>query len=180
MLSVLKPNNVGLYVRYLLQLAFHFPVVLTVLCDAMQRFSLKLPKEIIPPLIKQHLEYRRSDAVCWTIYLGYLGGRRIGAPLVKRIVGSGDCMSMAALLAVGADKAPVRQFVLGLKDKHHYEIDKYWILVYELIRGGDIQDSKLQDYFNNSGLDVLQNEDVSFLRRPKLSSFHRKTATSNE
>lgn len=165
----------GMFVNYTMQWAYHYPAVLPMVCRVLERFVVPVDGERIRDLIQRHMTYRRSDAVCWSLYLLYLCKEKLGSCLAKKIVKSADCMAMAAMVSTRQHVSRVRTFVRNLDGTLHYEVDKYWILVYELTRRGDLAPSALENYFQKTGLDVLSKHDVSFLYTPSLKTMKRKS-----
>ena len=154
----------AMYCQYVLNLAVHVPVVLPVLCEVVRGSSITFEAAALERLLTRHVEYRRSDAVGWTIYLYYLTGAKMPKAAARAIVGSGDCMSMAALLAVGQHEKIVKAFVSSLDPDDFYGLDRYWILLHELNLLGLLPtDGQFDGYTSDCGLSVLEDHSVSFL-----------------
>ncbi|HUT04753.1 MAG TPA: antiviral reverse transcriptase Drt4 [bacterium] len=169
--------NIQVFVEYLIQVAFHYPVVLPLICEALSKYVVPVKTEmlrVLRELLRRHLEFRRSDAVCWSIYLMFLLRQKIGKKLAKEIVNSGDCMAMAMMLSTNKFKNLVIKFVENLAGKHPYELDKYWILIYELTRQGDLKSTDLEGYFNSTRLNVLKDEGVAFVETASLRGLDRE------
>ncbi|MBK6419336.1 MAG: hypothetical protein IPF79_09125 [Ignavibacteria bacterium] len=112
--------------------------------------------------------YRRSDAVAWGVYLYRLTQNPVPHDIATEIVSSGDCMGMAALLAVREHEDLVESFVESLDVSYQYRLDQYWILIHELDRLGRIAPGdRLAAYVNSTGLEQLRQENVSFLVEPR-------------
>lgn len=152
----------------MIQFAYHFPVLLPILCEAMTKFVVPLNRYRLQSLLVRHLEFRRSDAVCWSIYLLCLALERIDSSVAERIIASGDCMAMAMLVSINEHVDMVLDFVRTLDGKHPYELDKYWLLIYELTRCGDMAATEMGEYYSKSGFDVLGGDGVQFIKSPSV------------
>ena len=82
----------------------------------------------------------------------------------KEIVESGDCMSMAAMIAINQNIDRVQDFVNSLDHKDTYCLDRYWILIHELAKRDMLhKDGRFDSYIEDSGLSILSKKSVSFL-----------------
>ncbi|TRZ77053.1 MAG: RNA-directed DNA polymerase [Deltaproteobacteria bacterium] len=166
-------DNVEVYFRYLLQLTFHYPAILPIICESFKKWLVPLDGEYLNSMVANHLEFRRSDAVSWGLYLLRLTKKKISVNLAKKVVDSGDCMTMATLLGINRHTDLVIEFVKSLRSKHHYEFDKYWLLIYELIRSGHFGSDDFDKYVEKTGLQILIDEDVAFIRKLSLLKRNR-------
>lgn len=172
--------NADIYVRYLLQVAYHYPVVLPVICETLQKWIFSIDRNYLREVVRRHLDFRRSDAVSWGLYLMHLAGVRVTKSLARAVVKSADCVAMATLLALGQHSDLVKGFVHGLNGAHHYDLDKYWLLIYELTRAGVFNQGDFGGYVPNTGLDILISHDVRFIHKVTLSNMKRVRIKSVE
>lgn len=156
----------AMFVNYAMQLAYHYPIVLPLICDVLERVGASIQVDRIHILVQRHLAYRRSDAACWALYLLHLCGEALDARVADEIVASRDCMAMATMVAVGQHVGLVREFVKTLDPSNPYEVDQYWMLVYELTNRDELAQTALGGYFKTTGLDVLGKHKVKFLVMP--------------
>ena len=170
----LHEDNVEIYFRYLLQLAFHYPAVLPILCGSFKKWLVPLHGEYLNALVAKHLEFRRSDAVSWGLYLLRLTKKKISGDLAKKVVYSGDCIAMATFLGIDRKIDLVIEFVKSLNGKHRYELDKYWLLIYELTRSGQCKSGDFDKYVEKTGLQILIDQDVAFIRKLSVSMLKRR------
>ena len=163
--SKIDEANITEYLNYALNLSYHYPVILPVICDVVQINQTFIKKRSLKELlrinIRQHLKYRRSDAVCWCLYCAGLAGLNMSQKLAKEIIRDSDCMSIAMLLSLGKHESLVLGFVNSLEGKPDYDKDQYWILIHEL--GSKLRTRKLRQYYTNTGLKRLADENVSFI-----------------
>ncbi len=164
----LNESNIKVYFRYLLQVAFHYPVVLPVVCESLQKWLVPLEREYLHSIVERQLDFRRSDAVSWSLYLLQLTRKSITKKLAQRVVDSGDCVAMATLLALDLHIDLLASFVKTLEGRHQYELDKYWLLIYELTRSGEFTPSDFGGYVNETALNVLMEKKVAFIKQPRL------------
>ena len=160
----LNRASVNMYCQYVLNLAVHVPVALPVLSEVVKGSSIKFADSALQRTLAQHVEYRRSDAIGWTLYIYQLTGAKMPKDAAKAIVNSGDCMGMAALLAIGKHEKLVKTFVEALCSTDLYGLDRYWILLHELHRHDMLpRDGRFKKYIEETGLQLLKDRSVSFL-----------------
>lgn len=162
----LSRDTARFYCRYILQLAFHYPVVLPVLCEVVKHTDVTFGEDDLTLILDRQITYRRSDMICWTLYLTSLMKKVVPEDVARRVVEIRDCMGMAALLAIGQQEADVIDFVGSLDHCDAYELDKNWLLVHELTLRDELQNGSLNRYVDTSGFRLLMQENVSFLAPP--------------
>ncbi len=161
-------GNIGA-LNYLLTLAFHRPELLPVLTRLIEagyinfgdcmldryESSAKLNR-----IAQENARLQRSDGMCWSLFhLGRLGAQ-VSDETANAIVASRDAMAMLALWwASDAHRGLVVDFSLDKTDL--YELDRYWILLYQLFLGGDIDNPYPYD---DKVFETLKEWDVDFLR----------------
>lgn len=80
-------------------------------------------------------------------------------------------MSMATLLAISEHEDQVASFVSTLDAGYMYRLDQYWILIHELNRRGALSSGgDLAAYIRHTGLELLKNEQVTFIVEPENST----------
>lgn len=163
--SRMSKRATPLFCNYLLQLAFHYPIVLPILCDVAKRRDVDLDDDALATVLDRQILYRRSDMMCWTIYLMALTETPIPENTAEAIVDAGDCMAIAALLARDEHVDKIIHFVKSIDHQQPYEMDKYWLLIHELALQWEWDiPVNMQNYLNRSGLQMLVDESVSFIR----------------
>lgn len=159
-------------ISYTLNLPFHNPVLIP-LVDRMfdEMVSRGYPlnySESIERLIVHYAESRNADALCWALHFASRHGLTLSPDLGTAVVRTADCCSMAMLRAV-ADTT-TRQLVLefaqnliaGVVDEiDKYELDQYWLLLYELYLDGEIPNP----YVNEPAFAILKAAGVRFLKQ---------------
>lgn len=158
----LSGDSVGIFVKYLLQVAADTPIVLPILADVVRRHGHIVAVSHLDAILERQLLFRRSDSACWTLYMYGLCAVAVSDALADEIIKSRDCMAMAALLAIKQHEGKVTDFVKGLSTAIPYDIDQYWLLVHE--RQAAVPDAWCSAYAEAMGLKLLADEGVSFLR----------------
>jgi hypothetical protein len=163
--SKIDETNINEFLSYALNLSYHYPVILPIICEVVNKNKISIKKRVIKELLsvnfRQHLKYKRSDAICWCLYCAGLINLDIGKKTAENIIYSCDCMSIAMLLSFGKHIDLVLEFVNGLADKPTYDKDQYWILIQEL--GSQIKNQELKKYYNETGLKFLADNNVYFI-----------------
>ncbi|MBX3316422.1 MAG: RNA-directed DNA polymerase [Phycisphaeraceae bacterium] len=158
----LSAESAGIFAKYLLQVAADAPIVLPVLADVVRRHRQVLQTSHLDAILERQLFFRRSDSACWTLYMYGLCGAVVSDGLADEIIKSKDCMAMAALLAIKQHKDKVVDFVKSLSTAIPYDADQHWLLIHEL--QVDMSEDWCHTYAEQSGLKLLADEGVSFLR----------------
>ncbi len=163
--SKIDKKNINEFLNYALNLSYHYPVILPIICEVVNKNKISIKKGGIKELLgvnfRQHLKYKRSDAICWCLYCAGIINLDIGKETAKNIISSNDCMSIAMLLSFGKNIDLVFEYVNGLADKPPYDKDQYWILIQAL--GSQIKNKKLKSYYNETGLKFLDDNNVNFI-----------------
>lgn len=150
---------------YILTLSFYQPTLLPLLgplFDATLLFGrLRYPAEL-QRLASENSRFRRSDGMAWTLH--YLN--KYSIPIEQRVadevLASRDCVALLLLYLSGDAKhqAKVVQFANGLDSSDLYELDQYWLLLYELFRVGAIA----SPYKDEDAFDIMKDSSVSFIQ----------------
>ena len=153
-------NSADFFLKYLIALAVHRPSVLPILCQVAKENGVGSELDIAP-VLKQSIKSQRSDAICWSLYFMGIGGQKLGDDLAKRIIETGDCMSIAMLIALRQHEEKVVDFLNTKIDPDaYYHCDRYWILLHEL--ASDCPQFKR--YRGDSGLKFLIEKKVHFIK----------------
>jgi len=140
--------------------------VLPILADVVRRLCYVVPTSNLDAILERQLLFRRSDSACWTLYIYGLCGAAVPDALADSIIASRDCMAMAALLAIKQHESKVTTFVKGLATAIRYDVDQYWLLIHEL--QSSVPDPRCSAYTEQSGLKLLADNGVTFLRVPAM------------
>lgn len=171
----LKPGVEYEVLPQIINLAFYHPILLPPLNGPFARID---PRNFIfgsqlHDIALENARRRRSDGLCWSLF--YMNRHRIpiqGA-LAQAVVASRDCLALLLLYLSGdpTHRAAVIHFAQRLNAADHYELDQYWLLLYELYFDNCIQ----TPYASEGAFQFLRANGVRFL----LPAFHaaRNVAT---
>lgn len=165
LVKFIDDDNAEVYLRYLVSLAFHHPVLLPILCEVVKNHQGIIDEFEFRPVIERQIKLKRSDAICWGLFFMGMSGYQIDDALATSVIETQDCMSMAMLLAINQHQEKVIEFLMTLDTATNFDRDQYWILIHELAD----KDGAHSDYINETGLSHLRENGVSFIR--PLSDF---------
>jgi hypothetical protein len=125
--------------RYGVTLAFHQPALLPLLdslvnCDDAD--ELDELGEAVLQIARESAKFNRSDAMAWSLYYVAKAGIDLPQELSDSVFRTRDCVALTMLLLFG-DKAiqkKLEAFARNLDPEDLYELDQYWLLLYELYR----------------------------------------------
>ena len=150
--------------RYILTLSVYQPTLLPLLknlFDDTMLLGIFRYGEELAHLAKENARFRRSDGMAWTLYYLNKYSVAIGDDLAKEVLASCDCVALLLLYLSGdaSHQASVVKFAKDLDATDLYELDQYWLLLYELFRGGAIKNP----YKGDDAFKILKDSGVSFV-----------------
>jgi hypothetical protein len=146
-----------------LELAFHQPALLPLLQKLFNR-TVKLKHfrygQELHALANENARLSRSDGMCWSLHYLNSCKVRIESNLADSILLTKDCLSLLLLYLSGlrTHRDSVVSFAKGLDVSDHYELDQYWILLYQLY----LDDHIANPYVDEDSFEILKNEGVTF------------------
>jgi hypothetical protein len=150
------------FVKYIIKLSYHYPVLIPVL----QRPLITVYKNRTGRykrkflfLLKESINYGRSDAVCWLLYYLKTFHNDVSSEMAEKIIAWGDCMALSLLAEFPSYQSKVTAFARSLNIKDFYELDMYWLLLYQLFLKG-----KIRNVYKDNTFDVLKSHNVSFVK----------------
>lgn len=149
--------------RYLLNLSFFQPSFLPLLdrlFDANLSNGQRDYSRELRILAIEHAREHRSDAVVWILYFIHKCGFEIDESAATDIEISRDCLSLLLLYKFGNSnhKNRVIRFVNSLDRSDLYELDQYWVLLYELYRDNAIS----SPYPTEDAFEIMASQGVHF------------------
>ena len=149
---------------YALTLSFHQPVLLPLLEKLLAATLLPgafLYGEQLQRLALENARFRRSDGLAWSLYYLNKYEVSISKNVVDEVMASRDCVALLLLYLSGDvdNQANVIEFAKSLNSADLYEIDQYWLLLYELYREGKITNP----YADEDAFKIMKDNGVSFL-----------------
>ena len=163
--QMFQESSVKAILDYALSLAFHQPALVPLLgdmleaayfCQAGFRYSQK-----ISTLLAEYSRLRYSDATAWALYYAIRYNVPIGETAAERIIETRDCVPIL-LLYLSDDPACVQRvvnFANQLDKGDLYELDAFWLLLYQLFKDDKITDP----YQNDRAFKVMKDNGVSFV-----------------
>lgn len=160
-----QESSVKAILDYALSLAFHQPVLAPLLADMLEaayrcQTAFRYGQQI-SALLAEYSRLRYSDATAWALYYAISYNVPIGETAANRIIETRDCVPIL-LLYLSDDPACV-QLVVNFADQLDkgdlYELDSFWLLLYQLFKDGKIDDP----YQNDRAFKVMKDNGVSFV-----------------
>lgn len=164
---VLSKAKFGLQVcalDYLLALAVHHPVllpILEVLITRIHGMGIGVPfSDRILKILQENAEQHRPDGMTWTLHMCRKFGIDVPDELAKKIVSTKDCVALVTLNLFAQHRHLCKAFVkTDLDHDDLYELDRYWLLLYEMHRQGQI----VNPYAGDNTFSILKNSGVFFV-----------------
>jgi len=152
---------------YVLMLSFHHTVLLpllerlfdnTLLPDFLGDFRYG---DELGMLLDENIRYHRSDGMCWVLYYMNKYKVSITSEQAANIVETRDCFALLFLYLSGEveHQKKVTDFANSLNTNDLYELDQYWLLLYQLYLDGKISNL----YSDESTFEILKDHEVPFL-----------------
>ncbi len=156
--------------NYTLNLAYHHPNLIPSIGGILDK-SVALKGEFIYTqeigvLTQEFVRRRLSDAVCWSLYYSYNYGLPLDECIADRIIESEDCLSLLFLYLSQNRKYQdlVVDFVYDLDRSDLYELDRFWLLQYQLYLDGKIKNP--YRHVNDHSFSILKEGGVNFIQSP--------------
>lgn len=154
--------------NYLLNLAFHYPALLPSLSKLIKSSYITLGNDTfdlngtttkLNRIVIENARLNRSDGMCWALYFLGIVGAKAAEETVKAVLSSADALAILTLYWTFKEhKAKVVEFIKSLNEDEPYELDRYWTLLYQLYKEGEINNP-----YNDEVFAVMRKFEVSFL-----------------
>lgn len=153
--------------EYLLYLVGFYPILLPLVLVLAESETIETNnyEQQLNSIIKENALAGRSDGIAWGIYYLYKYNLKVNSKVANTIIKSKDCISILLLYLTGDYKSEIHGFCETI-DQYGYELDQYWVLLYQLFLDGVIENP----YNGIDGNDdkvfaILKKFDVSFIER---------------
>ena len=173
---LLKPDDetdvdvIRTVLAYAVNLSFYHPVLLPLLDRLFSEYrpfdtEFQYTQEL-QAIVCENVRLNRSDAVSWGLFLA----RKYGVPVKKccynQIIDSRDCVPILLMYLTGdqAQKDEVVDYARSLDHEDLYEIDQYWLLLYQLFKDGTISDPYSSGSSGKTVFSIMKAQDVDFVR----------------
>ena len=151
------------FAKYIIKLSFHYPILISLLYKPLQNIYVQgtgnFQDELLF-LLDDSITYRRSESMAWLLYYLKLFHNDIPSETAKNIIECSDCMAMTILAEFSNHRRKVISFTNRINKTELYDLDNYWILLYQLYLKGRISNP----YSNDATFDILKNHNVSFVQ----------------
>ncbi|MFA0681294.1 antiviral reverse transcriptase Drt4 [Vibrio splendidus] len=191
-----NPTGKKALLEYTANLSMHYPVLLPLLMQLLPVVSCKKGDKYYQSLLstlKECTINKNSDGIVWCLYYikKYYNGELPGG-MAQEIVVTGDCLSITMLTLYQEHEAKAIDFAKKQMSKSLFEIDQYWILLYQLYfnkkidnpykvpekyhnlakkRNGEVNEDQAKNLSNHDAksFDVLRKNKVTFMNLQTLS-----------
>lgn len=147
--------------RAILGLSWHYPILIPYLYFLIEKAE--LTNEEVEPhlnkLIKDNSILIRSDGICWPLHIMKARDISPSEDVISAVLNSKDCIAIAILntMVESVEIVDFANAIVAMKDQ--YNIDAYWLLIYQLFREG-----KITDVFDNeNAFVVMRDRNVNFI-----------------
>lgn len=163
-------HPIAITVRYALNLAFHQPVLLPLLEQLIDASVVLAGRfrygDEIQALMCEHTHLRHSDAISWLLYLSMKYGVEIKDCCAAKISKSGDCIPL--LLLYLSQKQDHKNMVVDhaeqLDKSDLYELDRYWLLLYQLFL-----EKMIANPYKDKTFEIMKSGGVDFVQQVEAS-----------
>lgn len=168
-LKIAYPTN-DACLNYLLGLTFHHSDLLPKLQNLIDSLLVKsfgggvldlggaCPK--IEAVLNECIDLRRSDGMCWSLYLLGRVKHELSEELAKKLIETDDALAILTLYWAGdTHKKMVVDYASSLDQEDLHQLDRYWILLYQLFFDRRIDNP----YPSEKCFEVLRDKGVSFM-----------------
>ena len=163
-IELVNPTN------YLLNIAFHRVEILPLLTKRLNQSFFKVGNSYVEVegngidtklrlILEENIKYNRSDGMAWVLFHLARFNIQLENNIVLKIISSADPIVLCTLYWGYAEYRPnIVAFCNSLNRDDAYELDKYWLLLYQVVYDGLIDNPYTDEVF-----EVLRQNRVSFL-----------------
>jgi hypothetical protein len=154
--------------EYLLNLSRFYPLLLPLLGHLLGNSAIASAQytQHLNAILVENAINRRSDGMCWALHFLILHQLEISKEAVREVIGSRDCMAILLLHSTGTFESEVEGFVASLNASDLYELDQYWVVLYQRYLDGKIE----SPYPGENCFQIMKDEQVSFLPNTNVQS----------
>ncbi|EGR1837127.1 antiviral reverse transcriptase Drt4 [Vibrio cholerae] len=122
--------------EYVSNLTMHYPILLPLLAKLLPYATKKQGDKYYQSLIftlNECIKNKNSDGMVWCLfYIRKYYDSGVGNELAERIIATQDCMAILTLYLFDSHKNKVEKFAKEVSARALFDIDQYWILLYQL------------------------------------------------
>ncbi|MDN7133795.1 hypothetical protein JNO04_15735 [Halomonas sp. MC140] len=160
-LGFIENSAVPSVLEYVINLAWHFPLLLPCLDSLLSHESVD-PKDFAEKLnaiIIENARNHRSDGMAWSLYYLKKYNLEASREACVSVYNSEDCVALLCLYSLGELKGQIISFANDLACKTEYEQDQYWLLLYQLYR----ENLLISVHQDNRVFELMRDNEVNFL-----------------
>ncbi|MCH8537633.1 MAG: RNA-directed DNA polymerase [Alkalimonas sp.] len=155
-------------INYLLSIAFHRVEVLPLLSKQLENaymrsggkfYDLTGVNEKLIQILQENIKHQRSDGMAWSLY--HLGRFDVPIDLItaESVIATADPLAICSLYWGFKQYQPqVIAYCQSIDTKDVYELDKNWLLLYQVFLDGGITNP-----YQDKVFEILQKHQVSFM-----------------
>jgi len=154
-------RSVNAVLHYIINLSWHYPILIPYINVLLSKNDVQSEEfhEKLKRILNESCKHNRSDGMSWILYYAKKFMIEIDDQLAGSIIKTGDCLSICLLYYIGSHDEEILKFIGNIKNlDNEYELDKIWILLYQVFRDGKIDNP----YCDNS-FEILLSNEVNFL-----------------
>ncbi|HHQ4912954.1 hypothetical protein ACK366_16890 [Aeromonas veronii] len=122
--------------EYVSNLTMHYPILLPLLAKLLPYAIKKQGDNYYQSLIftlNESIKNKSSDGMVWCLfYIRKYYDSSVDSELADRIIATQDCMAILTLYLYESHKNKIEKFAKAVSERTLFDIDQYWILLYQL------------------------------------------------
>ncbi len=154
-----------LFDGYLFDLSFHYPSLISLINRWMNKcveFQDEYPKKL-EKLLLENVSKDRPDAISWVLYYYLKIKEPIRKDVIEEVYKSKDCITLLLAYLHGKKYDMLPPLVSDLlMAKDNYDLDQYWLLIYQLYYEDKIA-APYKDTEDNRVFEVMKTKRVTFV-----------------
>lgn len=158
--------------KYLLNISRYYPVLIPLLDYLFEQESID-PSGYLDNLnflIEDNAKNLRSDGMSWCLYYLNKFDLKISTDAVKAVMLSKDCFGLLGLYQLRTFNTELIFFIWTLDASDRHEIERYWLLIYQMYFDGVIT----YKFGKDKTFEILKSSDVSFIKRAERTTSEYK------
>ncbi|TGN09658.1 antiviral reverse transcriptase Drt4 [Leptospira ilyithenensis] len=161
----LDNKSADAFVKYIIKLVYYYPNLLPSIKKPLELFpetrTKNLKKQIVL-LLKESIAYGRTDIVCWLMYYLKYFNFQIDKRTANMLIEQKDCLPLTILFYSPEHRKEVVKFAKKIDKQYHYELDNYWILLYQIYL-----ENLIENPYNDNVFPILKKNKISFVNIAK-------------
>ena len=145
---------------YVINLAWHYPILIPFLEILLGDENVDVNEYIdkLNLILLENAKNQRSDGMAWVLYFIYKYDLTVSKESSDEVLKSKDCLSLLCLYKANNEDKRVIDFANDLLKKSYYEMDEYWILLYQLYK-----EDQISEPYGDGVFELLKENDVNFM-----------------